>query len=91
VIGTSSIDWTQLSKSYLKTETEPSLRNVVLKDKQDNVLDKDKTLDIVQNRNVYTKSVYAYRALCSNCEEAVTFFNGLQLDQRNVLISNCHV
>jgi hypothetical protein len=28
-IGTSSIDWTQLSRSYLKTEKESSLRNVV--------------------------------------------------------------
>jgi hypothetical protein len=27
-IGTSSIDWTQLSRSYLKTETESGLRNV---------------------------------------------------------------
>jgi hypothetical protein len=27
-IGTSSIDWTQLSRFYLKTETESSLRNV---------------------------------------------------------------
>jgi hypothetical protein len=28
-IGTSSIDWAQLSTFYLKTETESSLRNVV--------------------------------------------------------------
>jgi hypothetical protein len=28
-IRTSSIDWAQLSMFYLKTETEPSLRNVV--------------------------------------------------------------
>jgi hypothetical protein len=28
-IGTSSIDWAQLSKFYLKTETEPSVRNDV--------------------------------------------------------------
>jgi F0F1-type ATP synthase beta subunit len=27
--GTSSIDWTQLSRSYLKMETESSLRNVL--------------------------------------------------------------
>jgi hypothetical protein len=27
--GTSSIDWAQLSKFYLKAETESSLRNVV--------------------------------------------------------------
>jgi hypothetical protein len=29
-IGTSSIDWAQLSRFYLKTETESSLRNAVL-------------------------------------------------------------
>jgi hypothetical protein len=29
-IGTSSIDWAQLSRFHLKTETESSLRNVVL-------------------------------------------------------------
>jgi hypothetical protein len=28
-IGTSCIDWAQLSRFYLKTETESSLRNVV--------------------------------------------------------------
>jgi hypothetical protein len=28
-IGTSSVDWAQLSRFYLKTETESSLRNVV--------------------------------------------------------------
>jgi hypothetical protein len=29
-IGTSSINWAQLSRFHLKTETEPSLQNVVL-------------------------------------------------------------
>jgi hypothetical protein len=29
-VGTSSIDWAQLSEFYLKTETESNLRNVVL-------------------------------------------------------------
>jgi hypothetical protein len=33
--GTCSIDWAQLSRFYLKTEIESSLRNVVLKYKQD--------------------------------------------------------
>jgi hypothetical protein len=36
-VGTSSIHWAQLSRFYLKTETESSLRNVVLKYKQDGV------------------------------------------------------
>jgi hypothetical protein len=30
-IGTSSIDWAQLSRYYQKTKTESSVRNVVLK------------------------------------------------------------
>jgi hypothetical protein len=34
-IGTSSIDCAQLSEFYLKTETESSLRNIVLENKQD--------------------------------------------------------
>jgi hypothetical protein len=32
-IGTSFIDWAQLSRFYLKTETECSLRNVVFLNK----------------------------------------------------------
>jgi hypothetical protein len=40
-IGTGSIDWAQLSRFYLKTETECSLRNVVLKNKEDDVLADD--------------------------------------------------
>jgi hypothetical protein len=31
---TSSIDWAQQSRFYLKTETESSLRNVVFRNKQ---------------------------------------------------------
>jgi hypothetical protein len=30
-LGTSSIDWAQLNRFYLKTEAESSLRNVVFK------------------------------------------------------------
>jgi hypothetical protein len=33
-IGTSSIDWAQLSRFYLKTETESSLGNVVFLNKK---------------------------------------------------------
>jgi hypothetical protein len=37
-IWTTSIDWAQLSRFYLKAETESSFRNVVvLKNKQDSV------------------------------------------------------
>jgi hypothetical protein len=35
--GTSSIDWVQRSRFYLKTETETNLRIVVLKNKEDGV------------------------------------------------------
>jgi hypothetical protein len=49
-IGTSSMDWAQLSRFYLKTETESSLRNVMLwKINRSVFLDKDRTLDNVQN------------------------------------------
>jgi hypothetical protein len=36
----------------LKTETESSLRNVVLQNKDDGILHKDKTIDNVQKRNI---------------------------------------
>jgi hypothetical protein len=54
-LDTSSIDLTQLSRFYLKTEAESRLRNV-LKEKQDGVLDKDKTMDNVQKRNICTSA-----------------------------------
>jgi hypothetical protein len=38
----SSIDWAQLSRFYLKTGIESSIRNVV-------ILDKGRTMDSVQN------------------------------------------
>jgi hypothetical protein len=43
--GTSSIDWSQLSRFYLKPEREPSLHNVVF-------LNKNCTTEIVQKHNV---------------------------------------
>jgi hypothetical protein len=48
-IGTSSIDWAHQNRFHLKTETESSLRNVVLKYKQNGVLlvDKNRTMDNV--------------------------------------------
>jgi hypothetical protein len=51
-IRNNSIDWAQLSRFYLKTWTESSLRNVVLKNKQDGVSDKDETMDNVQKHNI---------------------------------------
>jgi hypothetical protein len=38
-MGTSSVDWTQQSRFYLRTEIES------LKYKQDDILDKDETMD----------------------------------------------
>jgi hypothetical protein len=43
-IGTSSIDWAQLSRFYL--------RRCVLENKQDGVLDKDRMMENVQKRNI---------------------------------------
>jgi hypothetical protein len=42
--GTSSVDWTQLSRSHLKTETESSFRNLAF-------LNKNGTMDNVQKHN----------------------------------------
>jgi hypothetical protein len=44
-IETSSIDWSQLSRLHLYTETESSLQNIVL--------NKNRTMDNVQKRNTY--------------------------------------
>jgi hypothetical protein len=49
-IGTSSIYWAQLSRFYLRTEIESNLQNVVFL----NILDKDETMDNVQEYNIYT-------------------------------------
>jgi hypothetical protein len=54
-IESSSIDWVQLSKFYLKTEAESSLRNVVWwKINRRVYLDKDRAMDNVQKHNICT-------------------------------------
>jgi hypothetical protein len=54
-IGTSSIDWAQMSRFYLKTERESSLRNVVFwKINRTVFLDKDKTMDNVHKHIICT-------------------------------------
>jgi hypothetical protein len=54
-IGTSSIDWAQLSKFYLKTEIDSSVRNVVFCNiNRKVILDKDRTIDNVQEHNFCT-------------------------------------
>jgi hypothetical protein len=53
-IGTSSVDWAQLTRFHLKTDTESSLRNVVLKYKQAGVLYENKTTDNIQKYNICT-------------------------------------
>jgi hypothetical protein len=62
-IGTSSTDWAQLSRFYLKTETESSLRNAVLCNINRAVLlDKDRTMDNVQKDNIcMNRSNLAFR------------------------------
>jgi hypothetical protein len=53
--GTSSIDWGQLSRFHLKTETESSLQNDVFwKLNRTVFLDKDRTMDNVQQHNICT-------------------------------------
>jgi hypothetical protein len=55
-IWTSSIDWAQLSRLYLKMETESSLRNVVFCNINTTVfLDKDRIMD-VKKHNICTVS-----------------------------------
>jgi hypothetical protein len=52
-IGTSSIDWAQLSRFYLKTEAVSSLRKVVF-------LSKNRTMDNVQKHNICRElSIYS--------------------------------
>jgi hypothetical protein len=58
-ILTSSLDLTQLSRFYLKMETESSLRNVVFWKTNRKTFYKDKTTDNVQKRNIRTK-IYTY-------------------------------
>jgi hypothetical protein len=49
------IDWAQLSRFYLKTETESSLQIVVFCNiKRTVILDKDRTMDNVQKYNIYS-------------------------------------
>jgi hypothetical protein len=51
-IGTSCIDWAKLGRFYLNTDTEFSLRNVVLKYKQAGVLDKNRAMKNIQKHNI---------------------------------------
>jgi hypothetical protein len=52
--GTSCIDWAQLSRFYLKTGRVQSPKRCVLKYKQDSVLNKNRTMDIVQKHHIRT-------------------------------------
>jgi hypothetical protein len=60
-IGTISVNWAQLRRFYLKTETESSLRNVAF-------LNKNRTMDNVQKYNVYA-NVPALQTFRSYLEE----------------------
>jgi hypothetical protein len=54
-IGTTSIDWAQLSGFYLKMETESSLQNVMSwKINRTAFLDKDRMMDNVQTHYICT-------------------------------------
>jgi hypothetical protein len=59
-IGTSSIDWAKLSRFYLKTETETSLRNVVFCNiNRTTYSDKCRTMDNVQKHYICNKYITA--------------------------------
>jgi hypothetical protein len=51
--GTSSVDWAQLSKFYLKTETECNFRNVMFLNKNRTVFEM-RTMGNVQKHNICT-------------------------------------
>jgi hypothetical protein len=53
-IGSSSFSWAPLSRFDLKTEAESSLRNVFCNINRKVILDKDRTVDIVQKHNICT-------------------------------------
>jgi hypothetical protein len=68
-IGTSSIDWAQLNRFYLKMKTESALRNVVFCNINRRVfLDKDGPMDNVQKHNI-----------CTNVSLAQTFRSYLDI------------
>jgi hypothetical protein len=59
---TSSINWAQLNRFYLKAETESSLRNIVF-------LDKNKTVDTVQKHSIcinipLSQTFRSFRMIC---------------------------
>jgi hypothetical protein len=45
-IGSTSLDWAQLSRFYMKTETESSLRNVMF-------MNKNRMMDNIQKYNIF--------------------------------------
>jgi hypothetical protein len=66
-IGTSSIDWIQLSRFYLNSYTESSLRNVVVWKINGTVfLDKDRMMDNDQKRNICNKKISFFSSPPSN-------------------------
>jgi hypothetical protein len=67
-IGASSIDWAQLSRFYLKTETKFSLRNVFCNRNRRVFLDKGRTIDNIQKYNI-----------CTNVQSSQTFRSYLLL------------
>jgi hypothetical protein len=79
-IGTSSIDWAQLSRFYLKTETECSLRNVVcwkISRTTDNVHKHNDCTNVASSQtfgsysHVYSKEIRPYIILTPTpCQEA---------------------
>jgi hypothetical protein len=53
-IGTSSIDWTQLSRFYRNTETKSSLQNIAFLNKEkERYLDKNRMMNNFQKHNIF--------------------------------------
>jgi hypothetical protein len=54
-MGTSCINWVQLSRFYLKTETESSLETLC------GVVNEDGTMENVQKYNIFIKAENSFR------------------------------
>jgi hypothetical protein len=85
-IRSSSIDWAQLSRFYLKTETEFSLRNAVCF--------KEKTGRWIMSRNtIIVFTCHRHRPLDQDSNRLLHFFSGNSYQIRNAdecfLISKC--
>jgi hypothetical protein len=72
--GISSIDWAQLSRFHLKTETESSLWSAVFwKINRTVFFDKDRTMDNVQKHNICTNKCNFATLPCDQTRKEETY------------------